>query len=220
MWYVNAVNRMPSRVRTSLSFIRCCLRGVVLVALTSSALATAVVSAWTYFPSSRAFFANSPRFNFQHTPDSLSVMGCLDAERNTCMHLYSANAGHFHHLVMSISYRGAAAPTVGERHADWRRGSYSITFDSGRPVSCSGPSLDATEEEKAHFNRPRVRICVGAPAWLPAPLFAAYPIWAFVRGPWRRRRRKAKGLCIRCGYDLTGNVTGVCSECGTKAKPQ
>lgn len=52
------------------------------------------------------------------------------------------------------------------------------------------------------------------PAWLPAPLFAAYPLWCFYRGPWRRRRRKAKGQCLRCGYDLTGNVTGVCSECG------
>ena len=27
-----------------------------------------------------------------------------------------------------------------------------------------------------------------------------------------------KGHCRKCGYDLTGNVTGVCSECGTKVK--
>jgi hypothetical protein len=26
--------------------------------------------------------------------------------------------------------------------------------------------------------------------------------------------RKAKGQCLRCGYDLTGNVSGVCPECG------
>ena len=26
--------------------------------------------------------------------------------------------------------------------------------------------------------------------------------------------RKAKGLCVGCGYDLTGNVSGVCPECG------
>lgn len=25
--------------------------------------------------------------------------------------------------------------------------------------------------------------------------------------------------CSRCGYDLTGNVSGVCPECGTKAAP-
>ena len=33
---------------------------------------------------------------------------------------------------------------------------------------------------------------------------------------WRRWRRKKKGLCWNCGYDLTGNVSGVCPECGTK----
>jgi hypothetical protein len=25
-----------------------------------------------------------------------------------------------------------------------------------------------------------------------------------------------KGLCVKCGYDLTGNVSGVCPECGEK----
>jgi len=29
-----------------------------------------------------------------------------------------------------------------------------------------------------------------------------------------RRDRRKRGLCLRCGYDLTGNVSGVCSECG------
>ena len=31
---------------------------------------------------------------------------------------------------------------------------------------------------------------------------------------WRREKRKRLGLCEQCGYDLTGNVTGMCSECG------
>ena len=32
---------------------------------------------------------------------------------------------------------------------------------------------------------------------------------------WRREReRRAKGHCRRCGYDLTGNVSRVCPECG------
>jgi hypothetical protein len=33
----------------------------------------------------------------------------------------------------------------------------------------------------------------------------------------RRRRRLRNGQCIRCGYDLTGNVSGVCPECGKPA---
>lgn len=48
-------------------------------------------------------------------------------------------------------------------------------------------------------------------------LLATYPTIAVIRGPLRRRRqtlRRRKGLCVTCGYDLTGNVTGICSECG------
>jgi len=67
-----------------------------------------------------------------------------------------------------------------------------------------------------------VRLCngrldtVSMPLWIPLVLFAAYPTIAFVRGPVRRWRRRGKGLCVTCGYDLTGNVSGICPECGTK----
>ena len=30
-------------------------------------------------------------------------------------------------------------------------------------------------------------------------------------------RRRGKGLCSHCGYNLTGNVCGVCPECGARA---
>lgn len=45
--------------------------------------------------------------------------------------------------------------------------------------------------------------------------FAVYPSLAFIRGPLRRHRRRKHGLCLVCGYNLTGNTSGVCSECGT-----
>jgi hypothetical protein len=54
------------------------------------------------------------------------------------------------------------------------------------------------------------------PLWMPSILFAVYlgisALRALVkRTPgWRRRH----GLCVRCGYDLTGNTSGVCPECG------
>ena len=34
------------------------------------------------------------------------------------------------------------------------------------------------------------------------------------------RRRSARGLCRSCGYSLTGNVSGVCPECGTPVANQ
>jgi hypothetical protein len=43
--------------------------------------------------------------------------------------------------------------------------------------------------------------------------------WLLVAGriayrPMRRWRRRRRGLCVACGYDLTGNTSGACSECG------
>ena len=52
------------------------------------------------------------------------------------------------------------------------------------------------------------------PLWFPFLLFFAYPVLAFIWGPWRRHRHRRKGLCLKCGYDLTGNVSGRCPECG------
>jgi predicted amidophosphoribosyltransferase len=30
----------------------------------------------------------------------------------------------------------------------------------------------------------------------------------------RRESRRENGLCVECGYDLTGNRSGICPECG------
>ena len=52
---------------------------------------------------------------------------------------------------------------------------------------------------------------VGFPVWIPFVLIAVPTIVA-----WRRDRRFPPGHCQKCGYDLTGNESGVCSECGTE----
>jgi hypothetical protein len=57
------------------------------------------------------------------------------------------------------------------------------------------------------------------PLWIPFVLSVPYPALVFIRGPLRRRRRLRKGLCTKCGYDLTGNVSGVCPECGQRCGP-
>lgn len=49
-------------------------------------------------------------------------------------------------------------------------------------------------------------------AWL-LVLFGGSGVSFAIRG---RRRRAEPGRCPRCEYDLTGNVSGVCPECGTK----
>jgi len=41
-------------------------------------------------------------------------------------------------------------------------------------------------------------------------------VWRDLRLARCQRERVARGLCPRCGYDLTGNVSGRCPECGTR----
>ena len=53
---------------------------------------------------------------------------------------------------------------------------------------------------------------VFVPAWMPVLVFVAHPI----RMAWWFYRRRLKGHCM-CGYDLRGNTSGVCPECGTQA---
>lgn len=53
------------------------------------------------------------------------------------------------------------------------------------------------------------------PPWVIVSLLGIYPVIAFARGPFRHWRRRRRGGCLKCGYDLTGNVSGMCPECGS-----
>ncbi len=53
---------------------------------------------------------------------------------------------------------------------------------------------------------------VFVPYWIPFALFAIPTAWLW----WRdRHRRIPPGHCQKCGYNLTGNVSGRCPECGS-----
>jgi hypothetical protein len=54
-----------------------------------------------------------------------------------------------------------------------------------------------------------------APLWLLFLGFIAYPV--FVLAENRARRRWRTVLCPKCSYNLIGNVSGVCPECGREA---
>jgi hypothetical protein len=53
---------------------------------------------------------------------------------------------------------------------------------------------------------------IGSPHWLVAAIFGILPVVRLIR---HIHRRKNAGVCLVCNYDLTGNVSGVCPECGT-----
>ncbi|HNQ23832.1 MAG TPA: hypothetical protein PKK06_12120 [Phycisphaerae bacterium] len=54
----------------------------------------------------------------------------------------------------------------------------------------------------------------GVPFWALFVVLMVQPTVVFFRGPWRRRRRRRHGQCIRCGYNLTGLTEPRCPECG------
>src|SRR5262249_50354301 len=54
---------------------------------------------------------------------------------------------------------------------------------------------------------------VGFPHWLFLPILSVMPL-SWLRGAWKRRRRRRAGLCLTCGYDLRASSER-CPECGT-----
>lgn len=63
--------------------------------------------------------------------------------------------------------------------------------------------------------------------WRVESSFVRLPVWALVIPLMippirdsiherRRLRRKKRNECVECGYNRTGNVSGLCPECGTK----
>jgi hypothetical protein len=71
-----------------------------------------------------------------------------------------------------------------------------------------------------YYSTPMRFAAVRVPHWMPLALAAVLPLLQAglrVRGRARRRRRAARRQCPSCAYDLTGNVSGTCPECGTPA---
>lgn len=59
-------------------------------------------------------------------------------------------------------------------------------------------------------HRHKMRRIAWVPYWLLVMALGGLAAYLF----WRARRRTPSGHCRTCGYDLTGNLSGVCPECG------
>jgi hypothetical protein len=100
-----------------------------------------------------------------------------------------------------------------------------LVFDPGGPSSRFITSFHL-QDPSAYLTRTREPRFV----WWPEQLPVAGPVWWVIRFPlwpplvvllvptlwlWHRDRRIPPGHCRKCGYNLTGNVSGRCPECGT-----
>ena len=61
------------------------------------------------------------------------------------------------------------------------------------------------------------RGCVHLPYWLLTVATALGPALRFDAARKKRELQRRQGRCPVCGYDLSGNVSGVCPECGSAA---
>lgn len=82
----------------------------------------------------------------------------------------------------------------------WRR--IPPNFEGGRLVYSWTPSFES---------EPGGWMTV-LPLWLPLVLSAIPTVIL-----WRLNRRRGPGCCQKCGYDLRGNISGICPECGQAA---
>ena len=85
-------------------------------------------------------------------------------------------------------------------------------FERDRGITLAGP-------RGRFFSLPGVALdwpfmAMATPHWLHVIVAL---VWFVI--PRLRRRTDGAHRCAACGYDLTGNVSGKCSECGTK-KPE
>ena len=56
------------------------------------------------------------------------------------------------------------------------------------------------------------------PLWLSTAVLGLICMLPVAQGPLRRWYRLRRCLCIYCGYNLTGNLSGRCPECGARAE--
>lgn len=62
---------------------------------------------------------------------------------------------------------------------------------------------------------PQSYFSLGVPKWFASCATLVYPaFYFFVTRTRLRWRRLMKHLCAKCRYDLTGNESGTCPECG------
>ncbi|GMU23406.1 MAG: hypothetical protein AMXMBFR13_34840 [Phycisphaerae bacterium] len=199
-------SRHPRNQRTSLLAV--CTAGLFTVVSLLSLLACIgagvvwMLSAWPYCSMCDTTYSGAGNALIGRTWLFGAAHGRVGLGRLTSRHTSArAQAWDEHVQLCSEVYRKHWGPVVmmpASRVGRWFR----VGFDSGG-ATVGGPV-------QAHW-------LVGLPCWYPLVATAILPA-CWIRWFQRRRRsiaRFRKRQCLECGYNLTGNVSGVCPECGT-----
>jgi hypothetical protein len=102
--------------------------------------------------------------------------------------------------------------SAGYRHVDsawnWQSFPFVQYIPGPSAISHFGFSFDEERQRDGSW------IGFGIPLWIIIPFTVIAPICLLSN--WRQSRsRLGAGRCTSCAYNLTGNVSGICPECGT-----
>jgi hypothetical protein len=153
----------------------------------------------------------------RETESALFVRGILRAGRRSLIRVNSRWLGVGESIesdgvrieIENISPRQIAIVRNGERVARRMNESLKMGMEGNRRIASLRAQLAA-----ASAARPPRLDRRAIPYWMIAACFAILPA-AWLAGLARRQSRLNAGGCIACGYNLTGNTSGVCPECGT-----
>ena len=91
-----------------------------------------------------------------------------------------------------------------------------VRFAEERPIAL-GP-IELLRFQRWYRGQMHRGVSFRVAAWLACLVLGFYPVIVLWQGPLRRVRRRLFGGCLTCGYNLKGNVSGVCPECGTEVE--
>lgn len=90
-------------------------------------------------------------------------------------------------------------------------------FSNSNPGHSTGVPFTSGLQVLFGYELPPLRACWRRMGSLLDVVFPTWPLYTIVAvtAAWRVLRRGPKrGHCARCGYNLTGNASGTCPECG------
>lgn len=178
----------------------------ITAAVTASFLLVLVVWADSYLSCRRISWGDRYRgsYTFIH-----SSCGGLFLERRTNSDV-SARFTCFRRPVSDYRLRGPDVRYSGFVGFEHYEGTRYCWYEHLYPLA-SLPSYDDPRWQKEPYKMVRV------PYW-PLGILLIVLVTRLLRRNllvWGLYRRARRGLCLRCGYNLTGNMSGVCPECGT-----
>lgn len=185
------------------------LRKCVIIVLTLAAAGTGILALSTFFP---------PRFLSTGAGSRAQVI-CLRTSW-VCLIALSENK-YFRFAVKRrhLSFSYIDIHDASGRPPDWSVSllGFGVARTTTHPIKIPAGHGEYPREVNPIWNRktPELVYSLHLPLWALFGILLIYPTVALTCGPLRAWRRRNRGLCVKCGYDLTGNTSGICPECGT-----